>query len=51
MEVGNIYFVRTIRGGNWLFKYKDGIYKTSCSQALCVNDMWYDWHDGHVCES
>lgn len=44
MEVGNIYFVRTNCGENWLFKYKDGEYKTSCSLALCIDDMWSDGH-------
>lgn len=49
LECGKIYFVNTINGENWLFKYKDGEYKTSCSLALCIDDMWSDGHGGNVC--
>lgn len=53
LEIGKIYIVKVNSGNVWLFKKYRGVFHadklTSCSQALCLEDMYKGIEGGYVC--
>lgn len=53
LEEGKIYLVKVNSGNLWLFKKYSGVLhsygRTSCSHALCLEDMYKFIEEGYVC--
>lgn len=52
LKEGKIYLVKVDSGNLWLFKKYRGMFadkRTSCSHALCLEDMYKSIEEGYIC--